>query len=106
MSGKDVWYFEVETSIDGERRRFSRSVHARPPRHGENIPPVVESACREFLSDVVAMSDLHTYDAVRRGERYDWPYRSASYLLSRNATPVVRSFAVKPIKPEYTEDDQ
>ena len=97
----DVWYFEVETVIAGEARGFSLHTRARPDR-SRTVPTVVSERCEAFLADVVDSSDVRAYDAVARGEAYDWPYRSASYVLSCNGERVVQSFAVRPIKPEVT----
>jgi hypothetical protein len=95
----DVWYFVVETTITGEQRGFSRQVKARPDRT-RTIPAVVENICQQFLADCLTGSDVHDYDAVARGERFDWPYRYARYHLTCNGADVVRSFAVRPVKPD------
>jgi hypothetical protein len=99
MTKHDVWYFTVETTIAGELRGFSRQIKAREDRRNP-IPTIVRQTCETFLADCLAGSDVHTYDAVARGERLDWPYRFASYHLTRNGVDVVRSFAVKPVKPD------
>jgi hypothetical protein len=98
MTLHNVWYFAVETTIDGERRGFSRQIRAGEDRT-RKIPKTVENICQTFLSDALAGSDVHTYDAVERGERFDWPYRFASYHLTCNGETVVRSFAGLPVKP-------
>lgn len=98
MGDHDIWYFAVETVIDGERRGFSLSTRARPDRHGD-IPAIVRERCETFLAEVVDGSDVHVYDAVANGDRCDWPYRSASYVVTCNGADVVRSFAVRPLKP-------
>jgi hypothetical protein len=96
----DVWYLACETTIDGERRGFSLSTRARAQYASGDVPDVVDDRAREFLSDVLDMSDVHVYDAVTHGDRCDWPYRYASYRLYRNGERVVSSFAVRPVKPE------
>jgi hypothetical protein len=93
----DVWYLTVETTVNGERRGYSLQTRARPSR--ETVPPTVNKRCTAFLADVVASSDLCDYSSVLAGDRCDWPYRGASYVLTCNGAEVVRSFAVRPIKP-------
>ena len=98
MNDHDVWYFTVETTISGERRGFSRQIKARPdPRR--DIPVPVDDAARELLGEVVEASDVHLPDAVKAGLAYDYPYRIAWYALARNGVEVLRSFAIKPLKP-------
>lgn len=101
MGQHDIWYFTAETVIDGERRGFSLQTRARAER-GCKVPPIVEARAICFLAEVVDGSDLCDYSSVVRGERCDWPYRSASYVLTCNGAEVVRSLAIRPIKPEVT----
>ncbi len=98
MTLHNVWNFTVETTIAGERRGFSRQVRAGEDRY-RKIPVPVETACREFLAGVVDGSDVHTYDDVLAGDRFDYPYRYATYHLTCNGDTVVRSHACRPIKP-------
>jgi hypothetical protein len=100
MNKYDVWCLSAETHINGERRGFSWKIKARPARNGLSVPPLVQEACAALLSDVIADSDVHTYDAVLAGKRFDHPYRYVSYHLQRNGETVVRSFGVRPVKPE------
>jgi hypothetical protein len=97
----DVWYFTTETMIDGERRGFSLQTRARPDRT-RKVPTIVDTRCLAFLADVIDGSDLCDYSSVERGERCDWPYRTASYVLTCNGLEVVRSLAIRPIRPEVT----
>ncbi len=94
----DIWYLAVETTIDGERRGFSRQIKARPDRLNK-IPVAVHGTCQEFLASVVDLSDVRDYSTVASGDRFDYPYRFANYVLSCNGSEVVRSFAVRPLKP-------
>jgi hypothetical protein len=102
MSAHDVWYFEVSATIAGEERGFSWQLRARPARHGETIPAAVRTACEEHVSEIVDMSDLRDYYRVTSsaGTVTDWPYRMAHYVLTCNGREVVRSWAIRPVKPE------
>lgn len=95
----DIWYLSAETRIQGELRGFSRQIRARPV-HGCKVPAPVEKIAQEFLAEVIEGSDVHAYQSVLAGEHYDWPYRYVSYVLTCNGVEVVRSFGVRPIKPE------
>lgn len=97
---QDMWYLSAEVTIGGEVRGFSRQIRARMPRHGVMVPAQVETVCREFLADVITGTDVFAYDAVKSGEHTDWPYRFCSYHLQRNGETVIRSVAVRPVKPE------
>jgi hypothetical protein len=98
----DSWYIEATTHVDGLRRSFSRQIPARPDK-SRTIPTTVQTIGEEWLADVVAQSDVWTPDAVLRGERCDYPYRSASYVISCNGVVVVpRSYALSPLRPTVT----
>lgn len=99
MSGHDVWYLTVDATINGERRGFSIQTLARPDRHGD-VPQVVRGRSESFLSEVVDQADLEDYSSVARGERCDWPFRAASYVLTCNGVERVRSLAIRPIRPD------
>ena len=96
--GHDIWFLTAETVIDGERRGFSLTTRARAD--GRKVPGIVNDRGMAFLAEVVDGSDLCDYSSVADGSRCDWPYRSASYVLSCNGAEVVRSLAIRPIKPE------
>lgn len=100
MDKYDIWHLSAETRINGDLRGFSRQIKARPVRNGLTVPPIVREIGEAFLSDVIADSDVHVYDSVLSGKRFDHPYRFVSYHVQRNGETVVRSFSVRPVKPE------